>query len=203
METNRMIVDGSEEKIDAALAEAERFAEYQGLNEKQARRIRLLAEEMMGMIRGITGDYTAYFWVEGTDSLCKLRLRAKTELDYLKREELIKSSTSKKNASFKGLGGKIRELFEMMSESYHDAVKYNPYFGMQSYSPEKSLFVGQADTDWSLSKYKEVLEDQKGENPEIDQEWDELERSVLAKLADEVKVGIKDGNVDVTVEKKL
>ena len=203
METNRMIVDGTEEKIDAALSEAERFAEYQGLDDKAARRIRLLAEEMMGMVRGITGDFTAYFWVEGTKEKCSLRLRAKTKLDLNKREELIKSSTSKKNSAYKGLGGKIRELFEIMGESYNDVVKYDPSVGMYSAPSEGMVFISQGGSDWSLSRYRQILSDQKEEDESLNKEWDALERSVLAKLADEVKVGIKDGTVDVVVEKKL
>ena len=90
-----------------------------------------------------------------------------------------------------------------MGESYNDVVKYDPSVGMYSAPSEGMVFISQGGSDWSLSRYRQVLSDQKEEDESLNKEWDALERSVLAKLADEVKVGIKDGTVDVVVEKKL
>ena len=49
---------------------------------------------------------------------------------------------------------------------------------------------------WSLNRYKNAAE----ENGE---EWDELEASIIANLADDVIVGIKGSKVDITVKKKF
>ena len=40
-------------------------------------------------------------------------------------------------------------------------------------------------------------------NPDDEPEWDGYERSILKKLADEVKIGIQGHTVDITVSKRF
>ncbi len=47
---------------------------------------------------------------------------------------------------------------------------------------------------WALSQYKETAK-------EDENAWDELERSIIANLADDVVVGIKGKKVDIVVKK--
>ena len=49
--------------------------------------------------------------------------------------------------------------------------------------------------EWSLSRYQ-LQKDAKEE------EWDELEKSVVAKLADDITVGVKNGKVELVIKKK-
>ena len=57
---------------------------------------------------------------------------------------------------------------------------------------------------WSMDDYRDQLR----QRHELDQrdsqeEWDELEKSVVAKLADDVKVSIRGRNVEMTIIKNL
>ncbi len=205
METNHVYVNGAEERIELALAEADRFSEYQNLSVRDSLRIRLLTEELLGMVRGLTGDYTAMFWIEGNTRKCYLHLQAKTEMSNEKRAELIAASTSGKNAAAKGLGGHLRNLIEIGLQSFDDVAKLNTQngetaalysFGME---PTATTF---SPGSWTLSRFRENLpapEERKG----TEDVWDQLEKSVLANLADDVSVGIRDQKVDITVEKKF
>ena len=50
---------------------------------------------------------------------------------------------------------------------------------------------------WSLNKYRDVV---KKENQE---DWDELEKSIIANLADDIIVGVKGKQANIVVVKKF
>lgn len=52
---------------------------------------------------------------------------------------------------------------------------------------------------WSLNQYKSST----AADPEKKEEWDELEKSVLAKVADEIEIGISGGFVEMIVYKEF
>jgi len=204
METNRIYLNGREEKIGEALSETEHFAGDNGLSEKETRRLRLLTEELIGMMRGIAGDYTALFWLEGEGRECHLRLQAKTEMDFDKREELIAASTSGKNEAAVGIVGKLRNLIEIGLQSYDEVEKYRVDMGMPGafydygIDPEAAVLGANV---WSLSTYRSNIDEQREAGNDVEEDWDELEKSVLANLADDVHVGIRKDEVDITVDK--
>ncbi|MBQ8933391.1 MAG: hypothetical protein IJ061_03825 [Lachnospiraceae bacterium] len=204
METNHIYVNDDESRIGLVLAEADHFAEYQKLSPRNARRLRLLSEELIGLIRGIAGDYTALFWIEGDETRCSLHLSAKTEMSLEKREELIAASTSGKNAAAVGIVGKLRSLIEIGMQSLEDTSRIEAEMGMPSMFYDFGTDPNPIMTDvvtWSLSQYRENINEQH-ELGELDEEvWDELEKSVLANLADEVKVGVRKNQVDIIVDK--
>ena len=51
---------------------------------------------------------------------------------------------------------------------------------------------------WSMTAYKNAVEEHREEEPD---KWDELEKSITAKLADEVKVFIRGNIVEMVIEK--
>ena len=54
---------------------------------------------------------------------------------------------------------------------------------------------------WTLTQYRTAVVNE-NENNEYSQEWDELERSIIANLADDVSVGIKGDKVEIIITKK-
>ena len=51
-------------------------------------------------------------------------------------------------------------------------------------------------SEWSLQQYREsVKRDKKA------LEWDELEKSILGKLSDDVRVGVLSNRVEITISK--
>ena len=198
MKTNVVKVDNTGNGVNGALREAERYAEYQHLSAKDALHVRLLAEEMMGMVRSIVGQFDAEFWVEGEDKDVTLCLEAETIVDYEKKEKLLAASTSGKNYAERSFMGKVAGLIEYCLGSYEglDAVPlYNDYM------------IGEVagydyDRMWSLSSMRGDLENHLTV-PEKKAEWDELEKSIVAKLADEVLVGVKARKVQLIIKKSF
>ena len=98
MKTNEVLIDNHGSGMDDALREVEKFAVYQDLSHKDTLRLRLLAEEMMGMVRSVAGDFQACFWAEGHGRICRLCLNADLIMDAERRRELLAMAKSGKNA---------------------------------------------------------------------------------------------------------
>ena len=63
MKSNECILRGRDEDIARALKEVEKTAVYNKLGRKEAIQLRLLAEELMGMQKGILGFTKGVFYV--------------------------------------------------------------------------------------------------------------------------------------------
>ncbi len=51
-----------------------------------------------------------------------------------------------------------------------------------------------------MQKYKDEIKAQREENPDV---YDELEKSIIANLADEVSVGVTKSGVELSVQKNF
>ncbi|MBQ4341715.1 MAG: hypothetical protein II756_04310, partial [Clostridia bacterium] len=102
--------------FEEALSQAELVARYKGLPNKSALHLRLLAEEMLGMMNALTGEREADFWIDDEDGVFTLHLQAEAEMNAKLRKNLLAVSTSGVNAAAKGVTGKVRDLFERMLE---------------------------------------------------------------------------------------
>ena len=112
MKSQEIKISNTGENMDEALTLTENTAQAMGLSSRDTLRLRLLAEEMMSMVRAVTGSFTADFWLEHEGKTCKLVLSAKSDLDYGKRSEFLSVSTTGKNTAKVGLMEKIRGVFE-------------------------------------------------------------------------------------------
>jgi hypothetical protein len=184
--------------IREALRETEKVAQYKQLSKKDTLHLRLLAEEMMGMLEAINGVLDAEFRIENEGGRYKLHLRAETLMNSKKRAQLLSASTSGTNSAAKGVMGKIRELFERALEPVDNDL--NTYYstgwystGVDTVGPEP-VIAG----IWSLNKYKDSVD-----RNDSEEAWDELEKSIVANLADEVEIGIKGGTVEMTIFKEI
>ena len=173
--------------IAEALKQTESVAVFKSLSKKDSIHLMILAEEMTGMVKALTGALTADFWIETDDDKFELHLSTNTVMNYETREKLLAVATSGRNTT-NGFMSKVRSVFESalaaMEKGYADTV------GMGLVEPgAPAEFM-----PWTLTQYKA--------NAKKD-EWDELERSIVAKLADEVRVRINGGNVEMIIEKKI
>lgn len=195
--------------VDQALRATDRFARSLDITGKKAMHLRLLAEEMLGMVRAITGEFTALYWDEGDSSEVKLCLKADTIMDPQKRRDLISTSSSGRNNAAKGIMGKIKELIEIGVENYDEVSRLQVKYGVDPVSygtmgmGVDNELMAQAALSWSLETYRKSLEEVKDENEGMDAAWDELEKSIVANLADDVQVGIRSDKVEIIVLKKL
>ena len=56
---------------------------------------------------------------------------------------------------------------------------------------------------WSLKSMRNDLDNSKNNNAGAEEEWDELEKSIVGKLADEVLVGVRSRKVELIIKKKF
>ena len=198
MKSDVITVSSKGNQMEVALAQAEKVAAYKGLTGKNALHLRLLAEEMMGMMRSITGETEGKFWIEDEDSTYRLHLQVETHLNSEKRDQLLAASSTGKNESARGLMGRLRDFFDRGADEDVAA-----YCGPLLMAGEMDEFSPSLDWEWSMIQYEETLSSRMREDEEAREAWDELEKSVVAKVADDVKVSIRGRSVEMIIVKKM
>ena len=178
-------------------AEAEKVARYNDLDKQSSMRLRLLAEEMICMLPQLLIYGKGRFWIENNGRDYELHLHVEpNDIKAADRNSIINVSTEKKNAAAVGLINKICNAVEIMRANRDEIVKDDPFrflsTGMIEYSDH---------TAWSLMSYRDSFDaPAKKENNEA---WDELEKSIIGNLADDVIVGVLNGKVDIVVKKSF
>ncbi len=200
MKTDVIAVSSSGNGMKAALLQAEKVVAYKELTGKNALHLRLLAEEMMGMMRSITGTKDGSFWIEDEEGEYQLHLRVRTLLNSEKREQLLSVSSSGKNESAKGLMGRLRDFFDWGSDE--DLAAYSgPLLMPDMYEHSSAPMM---DWEWTMSRYESELSTRMAQDDQAAREaWDELEKSVVKHVADDIRVSIRNGVVEMTIIKKL
>ena len=118
------------------------------------------------------------------------------------RDKLLSVSKSGKNAAAVGILSKICIAVEKMMSDRAKTTIDTPFdfydMGMYNYGDYQA---------WSLMSYRSSVktgcEQNNYESEVLRQQWDELEKSLITNLADDVTVGVKSGKVDITVIKKF
>ena len=199
MRTDMIAVSSRGSQIETALDQVEKVAAYKGLGAKETLHLRLLTEEMMGMMRSITGETQGRFWIEDEDGVYQLHLQAATRMDSEKRGQLLSASTTGRNESARGLMGRLRDFFDRGADDDIAAVA-SPLMmpGMYDQSTASTL-----DWEWSMIRYENALSARMETDEAARQAWDELEKSVVAHVADDVKVSIRGKLVEMTIVKKM
>lgn len=204
MVTNKVYVNNKGVGREESLKEIEHFSDYLQLSRKSRLHIRLLTEEMLGMAAQIGGNFDAEFWAEQEGKTCRLCLEAEIEkMSLQKREELLRSSTSGKNAAYSGIMDRVREQMEvyalMMEEGVEDSIGVD--YGVEKLIGSDENSTPESPKEWRLSEYKGSLSRQN--DSERIAAWDELERSIVANIADDVSVGVKGETVMLVITNKL
>ena len=195
MRTDIITVSSSGSRIETALEQVEKVAAYKGLDKKSTLWLRLLTEEMMGMMRSITGETQGKFWIEDEDGEYRLHLQVNTWMDFDKREKLLNASTSGKNEAAKGLMGRLRNFFDQAGDSSDMMILDSD---MMDFGTGSTL-----NWEWSMNAYRASIRQRMDEDVKAREIWDELEQSVVTHVADEVKVSIRGGKAELIILKKL
>ena len=180
------------------LTEVEKVTEYNGLQQKEALRLRLLAEELVGMLPELVKNYDGIFWLENDQKKYELHVELSVGgLSKEKKEELIEISANKKNAAATGFMGKIRDIAENMllfsDEPSHDFYCESEYLYGYGVADVNYTYA------WSLERYM----DQQNVEKKTEKDWDQLEKSIVAKLADDVIVGVCGSKVEIIIKKEF
>lgn len=200
MKTKAVLLNSKGKGIQEALALTERTAANLGVEKRSLLHLRLLAEELFGMLRGIAGEVEATYWLEQEEKRFELHLASEISLTPEMREQLLAASTSGRNEAAKGFMGKI---WVMVVNGLSTAKETLP-FAMANAAcafPVTGDFAGESAVIWSMSTYKQELIQNKAAQQEAANAWDELEKSIVANVADEVKVRMVGKNVEIILYK--
>ena len=196
MKSNVCKINGDTASLADILKESEKVAAFNGLTHKQGLQLRLLCEEMNGMVPNIVDNYDGDFWIEYEDGVCKVNVELRfADFTVDRKKELINLASNKKNAAAVGIVGKIRSLIENMFLDKEAIELYNMSLLFNS-AIEYSVGSNPSYV-WSLNSYRAVV---KEENVEA---WDELEKSIIAAVADDVIVGVKGKKANLVIVKKF
>ena len=174
MRSDIVTIDNSGKGFENATAQAKKVAVYKGLEGMEAVQLQMLTEEMLSLAHSIAGEVKASFWIEFETAQADLHMTTNAVLDKEQRAELIATSTSRKNEAARSFLGMLRDKFEEAMAS--DAEHYE--------LPNDIL------ADLPFNTF---------ESPD----WDGYERSILRKLADDIRIGIQGTTVDITVSKRF
>ncbi|MCR4903565.1 MAG: hypothetical protein K6A23_11955 [Butyrivibrio sp.] len=210
IESKELNIVTNGDDINEVLDEAESFAKNLKLNVKQTMHIRLLTEEIMVLVNQLTGEPDMRLSFRGDAEKCCIHLEIDTWLDNTTKNNLLSVSKSGVNESAKGFLGKIRDSIEnillMSDKDIIGSEAYSNDFVMMGLSVNSSFVL---DTHingtefWTLQDYRERVENDKEDSDEARFAYEELEKSVLANLADDIKIGIKGTHVEVDIIKNL
>ena len=198
MKSNICKINNGTADLSGILNESGKVAVYNGFDHKQSLQLRLICEEIDGMLPNIIDEFEGDLWIECEEGVCKVNISIKIpEFNVVKKEELIGIAKNKRNAAAVGFVGKIRnavENFLLAEEPFQQYVVTSEQFHMGTgFSDGVDYYYL-----WSLEQYRNA-----GKQEAQSETWDELEKSVLASVADDVIVKVKGNCADIVIVKKF
>lgn len=195
MKSNMCALKGIEPDLEKVLDEVKKVASYNGLKRKDMLQLMLLAEELIGIQKGILGFAKGNFYIENTGSTYKLCLRADIQTDIITQDRFVEMSTQNRNEAARGIIGKIKYIANLMVNGNTTVLPDYDIFNSQgnSYTYVDSM---EYDRTWSLDGYRSNL-------PRGSAAWDEMERSIVANIADDIIVGATATYIELTAIKKI
>ena len=208
MTTDKIVVSGDGGGVKTAMAETERFARYYDLPEDKMLTLRLLSEELLGMVQGIAGRFEGEYWLESEAGEYHLKLRAEADMSREKKKELMSVSYSGKNESTVSIMEMLKHLLagaqqdpgidEWSQDPFIDGMAF--FCGSAMRSADDLSATG---FEWSMMQYLENEGNAEHSDGEKEEEWDRLEKSVIEKYADDVRVGVRGNIIEITIVKRL
>lgn len=176
MKSDVILIDNQGNGFEQSVAETQKVADYKELSHKESLHLQLCAEEMLSLVKSVTGELKASFWIESEEGKTfRLHVSANANLDKEKRAQLLGTSTSGKNEAARSFLGAIRNVID---EALTADANHNHDL------PE----------DLMADLPNHVIEC-------VDPEWDQYEQSTLRRLANTITVGIRGSRIDITVTK--
>lgn len=200
MENEKMLINSEKIVLNDTLSRIDEDIKRLKLERKDGLHLRLLAEEALGMLKLMAGDFTALLWLEREDSEASVHLTAKIDdIDIDAKKELIAVSSSGKNAAVKGLMGKIRDVFENTILNADNVMQLEQQYGMGFYdlSTAGTMYNGYS-MAWSLGQYRDSVEQADQADQAVEEEVSDIfEKSIVGSIAKDVAVGVKNDTVEM------
>ena len=132
----------------------------------------------MSMIRSLSGEVNACFWIESGDKEMTFFLTTSILMNEATRTELISATTYQENDAAKGFLGRLMDFFERAMLSGAGSYVFTENAAEQPMPLENSQVS-------------------------FDPGWDHYERSILKNAADEIRIGIRGNQVEMSVRVKF
>ena len=204
MQTEKISIYAAGDGRDKALELTEKAGAFCGLDNKSTLRLRLLSEEIIELIRPFSSELKGDFWLETNDENVEIHLKTNIPMDLQTRDELLSVATSGKNSAAKGLIGKIREMIARVTlpDDPETKAMTDQALGLMALGSQMGSSYGST-YSWSMTAYAESVNNSTVFTDEAAEAMDALEKSIVANIADEVKVNIVDSNVEVVIYKAI
>ena len=207
MVSEKYMINSDAGRVQAAKYVTEDFAWHAKLSKRDTLRLCLLVEESLGMVKAMVDDFFGQMWFDGDSKSCTIHMELVSNMTGDKKEDLLSVSSSGQNAAVKGFMGRMGEF---LSRAMHNITKTVDLYGAETMRYGVVAGAG-IDTPsmydmtpvWSLQQYRAGLDDNRVGDAEASEAWDELEKSIVANLADDVVVGIKGDRVELVILKRF
>ena len=205
MKSEVFMLNSDAGRMAAARYVTEEFAREMGLGKHESLRLELLTEETLGMVKALVDDFYGQIWFEGEGKRCEIHLQATADMNADRREELLSMASSGRNAAAKGFMAMLKDVvsgaLHSFGRSMNDYGREVARYGIVNPADVGGFAVDAMVPIWSLQTYRTGLETQRLDNAEADAAWDELEKSIVGKLADDVVVGVKGDRIEIVITK--
>ena len=204
--SDKFMVNNDAGRMAAARYATENFAWQIKLDKRDTLRLDLLVEETLGMVKTMLDEFYGQIWFTAEGKACEIHFEATANMNADKKEELLSVSSTGKNAAVKGFMAKLGEI---ITRTMHSAGRTMDAYGMETikygivHTPEMMATNPDMLTVWTLQTYRADLNQARGADDAAEDAWDELEKSIVAKLADDVVVGVKGDRIDLVIKKKF
>lgn len=201
MKTESISISSAGTGKDKALAITEKTGAYAGLDHNNMLRLRLLSEELMGLMNSFTKELVGSFWLESKDDTIEVHLKTEIPMDLQTRKDILSVATSGKNSAARSFMGKIREMIEIATLPDDPETKAMTEQAMGLMYSGCQMGTHSSNYSWAMSTYVASIETQSETQKNAKDELADLERSIVANLADDVTVHIVGSEVEITIYK--
>lgn len=188
--------DGSNEKLNIAITEAERYAVSENLDSKMRLRLRLLSEELLAITTGLPKMKEGKFYIEREDSDYIIWFQAYSKMDRKTRGQLTGTTIGRSSV--------VISVTEMVSQAIDAMIQMNEddQDGISKASVttmEDSICKSEGNYEWSYNIFKEKEMDEAYYDDNPDYNIEELGKSVLMKLSDDIRISVKKNYISIRV----
>lgn len=204
--SDKFMVNSDAGRMAAARYATENFAWQVKLDKRDTLRLDLLVEETLGMAKTMLEDFYGQIWFVADGKACEIHLEATADMNADKKENLLSVSSTGKNAASRGF---MAKLGEVISGALRSTGRTLDAYGQETmkygivHTP--TPMMGNADmmTIWTLQTYRNDVSQARDTAEGAEEAWDELEKSIVAKLADDIVVGVKGDRIDLVIAKRF
>ena len=207
MVSDKFLVNSDAGRIAAAQYATERFVADIGLKQHDALRLSLLVEETLGMVKVALDEFYGQMWFEGDDKACEIHFEATADMNAGKRRELLSVSRTGKNAASRGF---MAMLGDVITNALYGFGRTMDAYGQETMrygivNDAGMMTPGGHDMTpiWTLQSYRTNLDRERENDLAAEAACEDLEKSIVGSLADDVVVGVDGDRIELVITRKF